>query len=87
MAEIAAVLSTCWKLVSAINEVVTLIEQTREDARALSVSSPLRPINDRSDCDMQFLERQARSFLDIVNEGLIGIDTSPYLGTILSLEG
>jgi hypothetical protein len=34
----------------------------------------------------QFLHRQANSFLVAVNEGLIGRDTSPYSGTILSLE-
>jgi hypothetical protein len=36
---------------------------------------------------MQFLESQAKSFLDIVNQGLVGVNTSPYLATIVSLEG
>jgi len=70
MAEVVSILATCWRLVVAIDEVVSRIEQTREDARALI-----------------FLENQARSFLEIVNQGLVGIETSPYLGTIVSLEG
>jgi hypothetical protein len=37
--------------------------------------------------DIQFLENQARSFLDIMNQGLVGVETLPYLGTIVSLEG
>lgn len=37
--------------------------------------------------DVQFLENQARSFLNIVNQGLVGIETSPYLDTIVSFEG
>ena len=37
--------------------------------------------------DIQFLENQAKSFLDVVNQGLVGIETSPYLGTIVSFEG
>jgi len=70
MAEVVVVLTTCWKLARAINEIVSRVEQTREDARALT-----------------FLESQARSFLVIVNEGLVGVETSPYLATIVSLEG
>jgi len=69
MAEVVAVLSTSWRLISAIGDIVSRIKQTREDARAL-----------------MYLEEQARSFLIIVNEGLVGVDTSPYLSTILSLE-
>ena len=26
------------------------------------------------------------SFLSTVNQGLVGVDTSPYLGTVVSLE-
>ena len=37
--------------------------------------------------DIQFLENQARSFLNVVNQGLVGIETSQYLGTIVSFEG
>jgi len=70
MAEVVAVLTTSWRLIRAINEVVARIEQTRDDARALT-----------------FLENRARTFLDIVNQGLVGVETSPYLGTIVSLEG
>lgn len=36
---------------------------------------------------MQFLESQARSFLAVVNEGLVGLDTSPHPDAIISLEG
>jgi hypothetical protein len=39
MAEVVAILTTCWRLVSAISEVaarIEVIEPTREDARALT---------------------------------------------------
>jgi len=62
MAEVVAILTTCWRLVRTINEVVARIEPTREDARALT-----------------FLENQARSFLEIMNQGLVGVETLPYL--------
>jgi hypothetical protein len=39
MAEIVTVLSTCWTIIKTIEEVVSRIEQTREDARALRVCS------------------------------------------------
>lgn len=38
MAEVVGILTTCWRLVRAINEVVARIEPTREDARVLTVS-------------------------------------------------
>ena len=41
MAEIVAILTTSWKLISAIREVVNLFEQTREDGRALQVQPTL----------------------------------------------
>jgi len=90
MAEVVAILTTCWRLVVAIDEVVSRIEQTREDARALIVSVLLEVWQRQiSMCFfiIQFLEQQARSFLEIVNQGLVGVETSPYLGTIVSLEG
>jgi hypothetical protein len=90
MAEVVAILTTCWRLVVAIDEVVSRIEQTREDARALIVSVLLEVWQRQiSMCFfiIQFLEHQARSFLEIVNQGLVGVDTSPYLGTVVSLEG
>ena len=45
MAEVVAILTTCWRLVKAINEVVGRIEQTREDARALTVSVGLLEVS------------------------------------------
>jgi len=69
MAEVVAILSGSWKLISAIHDIVERIEQTREDGRAL-----------------QYLERNATSFLGTVNRGLVGCDATPYMGTILSLE-
>jgi hypothetical protein len=41
MAEVLAVLSTAWRLVGAIRDVVALIKQTEEHGRALSVSLAL----------------------------------------------
>jgi hypothetical protein len=38
MAEVLAVLSTAWRLVGAIRDVVALIKQTEEHGRALLVS-------------------------------------------------
>ena len=38
MAEVVAILTTCWKLVRAIEEVMARIKQTRDDARVLTVS-------------------------------------------------
>jgi hypothetical protein len=35
---------------------------------------------------VKYLRTQAAMFLDIVNQGLVGRDPSPYLGTILLLE-
>jgi len=70
MAEVVNILTTCWRLIRAIDEIITRIEQTRDDARALI-----------------FLENKARSFLGIVNQGLVHIDTSPFLSTIISFEG
>jgi len=70
MAEVVAILSTSWKLIRAIHDIVERIRQTREDGRAL-----------------RYLERQAVSFLDTVNQGLVGCDASLYMGTIMSLEG
>jgi hypothetical protein len=37
-AEVVSILSTSWRLIKTINDVLNRIEQTREDARALRVS-------------------------------------------------
>jgi len=34
----------------------------------------------------KFLERKAMNFLEVINQGLAGCDTSPYIQTIASLE-
>jgi hypothetical protein len=54
MAEVVAILSTSWRLIKAIDEVIDTIEQTREDAIALAVSSvfTLSLILARQVCDM-----------------------------------
>jgi len=67
--EFVAILTTSWKLIRAIHDVVERIDQTQEDGRAL-----------------QYLERQATSFLDTMNQGLVDCEPSPYMSTILSLE-
>jgi hypothetical protein len=44
MAKVIAILTTCWRLVKAIDEIVAQIEQTHEDARALTVSVGLSEV-------------------------------------------
>jgi hypothetical protein len=39
MAEVVAILSTSWRIINAINQVISRIEQTREHGHALAVSN------------------------------------------------
>jgi hypothetical protein len=87
MVEVVTILTGSWRLLNAIVEVVDRVQQARDDARALKVRPQFPQIQANMRPLYQFLRFQAASFLTTVNEGLVGVeDTSPYMGTVMSLE-